>query len=48
MDEFNYVEDVTGKVHEKYLWANAAWALAVRITTALGSSGIERLQNASL
>lgn len=34
VEEFNYVENVDGKVHEKYLWGNAAWALGLRITTA--------------
>ena len=31
---FNFVEDVNGKVHSKYLWGNAAWALAQRISNA--------------
>ncbi len=39
VEEFNYIEDVSGKVHEKYLWANAAWALAERITTAYAKYG---------
>ena len=39
VEEFNYIEDVTGKIHEKYLWANAAWALAERITTAYAKYG---------
>jgi type VI secretion system protein ImpC len=34
VDGFNYVEDVDGRDHKKYLWGNAAWALATRITTA--------------
>jgi len=34
VDEFNFVEDVTGKDHSKYLWGNAAYALGVRITGA--------------
>ena len=34
VDGFNYVEDVDGKNHSKYLWGNAAWALALRITEA--------------
>jgi type VI secretion system protein ImpC len=34
VEEFNFVEDVDGKVHERYLWGNAAWALAQRITDA--------------
>ena len=34
VEEFNFVEDVDGKDHSKYLWGNAAWAMAQRITTA--------------
>lgn len=34
VEEFNYVEDVDGKDHSKYLWGNAAYALGVRITDA--------------
>jgi type VI secretion system protein ImpC len=34
VDGFNYVEDVDGRNHAEYLWGNAAWALALRITTA--------------
>lgn len=34
VDGFNYVEDVDGRNHAKYLWGNAAWALALRITSA--------------
>jgi type VI secretion system protein ImpC len=30
----NFVEDVDGTDHAKYLWGNAAWALAERITAA--------------
>src|SRR5207245_11618497 len=33
-EAFNFKEDVDGKDHKKYLWANAAWALGVRITDA--------------
>ncbi|MGZ8709956.1 MAG: type VI secretion system contractile sheath large subunit, partial [Thermoanaerobaculia bacterium] len=33
-EEFNFVEDTDGKNHSKYLWGNAAWALAQRITNA--------------
>ena len=32
VEGFNYVEDVDGKDHRKYLWGNAAYALAQRIT----------------
>jgi type VI secretion system protein ImpC len=34
VDGFNFVENVDGKDHAKYLWGNAAYALALRITTA--------------
>jgi type VI secretion system protein ImpC len=30
----HFVEDVDGRDHRKYLWGNAAWALAQRITNA--------------
>jgi len=39
VEEFNFVEDVNGKVHEKYLWGNAAWALGQRITDAFSKYG---------
>lgn len=35
----NYEEDVTGKNHSKYLWANSSWALAQRITNAFAQHG---------
>ncbi|MCA1974586.1 MAG: type VI secretion system contractile sheath large subunit [Caenispirillum sp.] len=35
----NFVEDVDGTDHSKYLWGNAAWALALRITTAFAKYG---------
>ena len=34
VDEFDFVEDVDGKDHTKYLWGNSAYALAQRITDA--------------
>jgi type VI secretion system protein ImpC len=34
VEGFNYVEDVDGRDHKKYLWGNAAYALAQRITNA--------------
>jgi len=34
VDGFNFEEDVTGKDHKKYLWGNAAYALAQRIADA--------------
>jgi type VI secretion system protein ImpC len=32
VEEFDYEENVDGTDHSKYLWGNAAWALAARIT----------------
>ncbi|MDR2754309.1 MAG: type VI secretion system contractile sheath large subunit, partial [Planctomycetaceae bacterium] len=34
VEEFDFREDVDGKFHHKYLWSNASWALAERITAA--------------
>jgi type VI secretion system protein ImpC len=34
VDAFNFVENVDGKDHSKYLWGNAAYALGQRITDA--------------
>ena len=34
VEEFDFREDVDGKFHHKYLWGNACWALAERITAA--------------
>jgi type VI secretion system protein ImpC len=39
VEELNYVEDVDGKDHDKYLWGNAAWALAERVTNAFALYG---------
>ncbi|WP_035075072.1 type VI secretion system contractile sheath large subunit [Maridesulfovibrio zosterae] len=39
VEEFNYVEDVDGHEHKKYLWGNAAWAMAQRITSAFAKYG---------
>lgn len=39
VDSFNFVEDVDGTDHSKYLWCNAAWALATRLTTAFDDFG---------
>jgi type VI secretion system protein ImpC len=36
---FNYVEDVDGTTHDKYLWVNAAYAFAARVTAAFESYG---------
>lgn len=34
VDGFNYVEEVNGNDHAKYLWVNAAYAFATRLTNA--------------
>jgi type VI secretion system protein ImpC len=39
VDEFNFEEFVDGKDHDKYLWMNAAWAYAARITDAYAKDG---------
>ena len=37
--EFNYEENADGVDHDKYLWMNAAWAYAARITDAFDKHG---------
>ncbi len=37
--EFNYEEGVNGRDHGKYLWMNAAWAFATRVTNAFAEDG---------
>jgi type VI secretion system protein ImpC len=39
VDAFNYEEAVDGTDHSKYLWGNAAWALAARLTGAFSKYG---------
>lgn len=39
VEGFNYVEDVDGSDHSKYLWVNAAYAFAVRLTEAFDKHG---------
>jgi len=39
VDEFNFEEQVDGSNHEKYLWMNAAWAYAARMTDAFSKWG---------
>jgi type VI secretion system protein ImpC len=39
VDAFNFEEQVDGKDHSKYLWMNAAWAYAARITDAFAKYG---------
>jgi type VI secretion system protein ImpC len=39
VDEFNFEEFVDGKDHDKYLWMNASWAYAARITDAFAKYG---------
>jgi type VI secretion system protein ImpC len=39
VEEFNFEEFVDGKDHSKYLWMNASWAYAARITDAYAKFG---------
>ncbi|MEP6691994.1 MAG: type VI secretion system contractile sheath large subunit [Gemmatimonadaceae bacterium] len=39
VEAFNYEEQVDGTNHDSYLWGNAAWALASRITSAFATYG---------
>src|SRR5262249_3941898 len=39
VDEFNFEEFVDGKHHDKYLWMNACWAYAARVTDAYAKDG---------
>lgn len=39
VETFNFEEDVDGKDHGKYLWGNAAYALATRLTDAFAKYG---------
>jgi type VI secretion system protein ImpC len=39
VESFNFEEDVDGKEHRKYLWGNAAYMLATRITDAFAQTG---------
>jgi type VI secretion system protein ImpC len=39
VEEFDFKETVTGKDHSKYLWGNASWALAERITNCYAKYG---------
>ncbi|HKV72906.1 MAG TPA: type VI secretion system contractile sheath large subunit [Gemmatimonadales bacterium] len=39
IEAFRYEEHVDGTDHNKYLWGNASWALATRITQAFASYG---------
>ncbi|WP_294770504.1 type VI secretion system contractile sheath large subunit [uncultured Rhodoferax sp.] len=39
VDNFNFEEDVDGKDHSKYLWANSAYQLGLRITSAYAQYG---------
>jgi type VI secretion system protein ImpC len=39
VDNFNFEEDVDGKDHGKYLWANSAYQLGLRITDAFAKYG---------
>ena len=39
VEGFNFVEDVDGTDHEKYLWCNAAYAFGTKLTTAFDDFG---------
>jgi len=39
VDNFNFEEDVDGRDHSKYLWANSAYQLGLRITDAFAKYG---------
>jgi type VI secretion system protein ImpC len=39
VEEFDFVEQVDGKDHSRYLWGNAAWALGQRITNSFSLYG---------
>ncbi|HTO74387.1 MAG TPA: type VI secretion system contractile sheath large subunit [Gemmatimonadales bacterium] len=39
IEAFRYEEHVDGTDHSKYLWGNASWALATRVTQAFASYG---------
>lgn len=39
VESIGYVEDVNGTDHSKYLWGNAAWLMALRITSAFAKYG---------
>lgn len=40
VEEFNYEEQVDGRDHEKYLWMNAAFGLASRMTNSFSQHGM--------
>jgi type VI secretion system protein ImpC len=40
VEEFNYEEQVDGSDHEKYLWMNAAFGLATRMTNSFSQHGM--------
>src|SRR6516162_904877 len=39
VERFNFEESVDGKNHDKYLWMNAAWTYAARVTDAFAQHG---------
>ena len=39
VEGFNFVEEVDGTDHAKYLWCNAAWAFGARLTAAFADFG---------
>ena len=40
IEDFNYEEHVDGSDHGKYLWMNAAYTLAARMTNSFSSFGM--------
>ena len=40
IEDFNYEEHVDGSDHWKYLWGNAAYALAARMTNSFAQYGM--------
>jgi type VI secretion system protein ImpC len=39
VESFNFVEDVSGKDHSRYLWTNAAYSLGTKLTDAFAKFG---------
>jgi type VI secretion system protein ImpC len=40
VEAFNYIEDVDGRDHSKYLWMNAAYSLGTRLTDSFAKYGM--------
>ena len=39
VEELNFIEDIDGSDHDKYLWGNTAWVMAERVTNAFSHYG---------